>query len=228
MNIIEGRNIDASKITFKEPRCVVGSNGQCMNVNLMYDGKDASFQTPWMTMPWDMDVNTNGLHPKYSVNLSFNDIENNPELKEFHDKIIEVEEKIIDAGIENSIYWLKKKKCSRDVIDKTFTRILKKDNIVLNTADGKRHNVNIHQPTMNFKIYRNTKEYVNNNNWSIKVSDNKGILYNINNPDSSDDLEKLLKKKTRMRAIIKCEGLLLHVMAGKYMCNWRITSAEID
>ena len=173
-----------------------------------------------------MDVYTNGHHPKYSVNLSFNDIENNPELKEFHDKIIEVEEKIIDAGIENSIYWLKKKKCSRDVIDKMFTRILKKDNIVLNTVDGKRHNVNIDQPTMNFKIYRNSKEYVNNTYWRFKVSDNKGKLYNINNPDSSDDLEKLFKKKTRMRAIIKCEGLLLHI--GGYRCNWMITSAEID
>jgi len=226
MNIIEGRNIDASKITFKEPRHVVGTHGQCKNVNLMYDGKDASFQTPWMSMPWDMDVYTNGHHPKYSVNLSFNEIENNPELKEFHDKIIEVEEKIIDAGIENSIYWLKKKKCSRDVIDKMFTRILKKDNIVLNTVDGKRHNVNIDQPTMNFKIYRNSKEYVNNTYWCFKVSDNKGKLYNINNPDSSDDLEKLLKKKTRMRAIIKCEGLVLHL--GGYMCNWKIISAEID
>jgi hypothetical protein len=226
MNIIEGRNIDVSKITFRDPKYVVGSFGECRNVNLIYDGTDASFQTPWMSMPWDMDIYTRGAHPKYSVNLSFNDIENNPELKEFHDKIIEVEEKIIDAGIENSICWLKKKKCSRDFVDKLFSRILKKDNIVFNTVDGKRHNVIISESTMNFKIYRNMKCYTNSDDWRIKVSDKNGKLYNIHYPENSDDLEELFKKKTRMRAIIKCEGLFLR--RGVFVCNWMITSAEID
>ena len=55
-----------------------------------------------------MGCYTDGEYPKYSIDLSFKGLDENPDLMGFHDKFKELEQKIIDAGLENSIAWFKK------------------------------------------------------------------------------------------------------------------------
>ena len=90
-----------------------------------YNGGRLSVQTPWMTMPWKMGVYTEGEYPKYNIDLSFKGMDEDPELQAFHDKFQELEDKIIDGGVENSVAWFKKKTASRDVIDALFGRMIK-------------------------------------------------------------------------------------------------------
>ena len=122
MSLIKGKNIDTSKVAFSQPRVL--DNGAKL-VYLNYGGGRLSIQTPWMSMPWKMGVYTEGDYPKYSVDLTFKGMDENPDLQGFHDKLQELEEKIIDGGFENSVAWFKKKPASRDVVDALFSRIVK-------------------------------------------------------------------------------------------------------
>ncbi len=212
MSLIKGKNIDVSKISFSQPRVL--DNGAKL-VYLNYGGGRLSVQTPWMSMPWKMGVYTEGDYPKYSVDLTFKGMDENPDLQGFHDKLQELEEKIIDGGFENSVSWFKKKPSSRDVVDALFSRIVKvSTDRDTGEPDGK------WPPTMKLKVPRRDGVY------ETKVSDKSGKVYDINNKESGDNMEDLLVKNTKMRAIIQCVGLW--VASGSYMCQWKLTKAEVE
>ena len=44
-----------------------------------------------------------GEYPKYSMELSFGDLERDKNLKAFHDNMCEFDEHLIDAGVKNSM-----------------------------------------------------------------------------------------------------------------------------
>ena len=212
MSLIKGKSIDTSKVSFSPPRVL--DNGAKL-VYLNYNGGRLSVQTPWMTMPWKMGVYTEGDYPKYSVDLTFKGMEDSPDLQAFHDKLLELEEKIIDGGFENSVSWFKKKPTSRDTAEALFNRIVKvSTDRDTGEPDGK------WPPTMKLKVPR--RDGV----WETKVSDKSGKLYDINNKESGDTLEELLVKNTKMRAIIQCVGLW--VASGSYMCQWKLSKAEVE
>ena len=210
--LIKGKNIDTSKVTFSAPRVL--DNGAKL-VYLNYNGGRLSVQTPWMTMPWKMGVYTEGEYPKYSLDLSFKGMDEDPELQAFHDRFKELEEKIVDGGFENSVAWFKKKSTSREVVSAVFNRMIKVSaDKETGEPDGK------WPPTMKAKVPRR------DGTWETKVQDKVGKVYNVNDTDSGDNMEDLLVKNTQMRAIIQCVGLW--VASGNYMCQWKVTKAEIE
>ena len=212
MSLIKGKNIDTSKVAFSQPRVL--DNGAKL-VYLNYGGGRLSIQTPWMSMPWKMGAYLEGDYPKYSVDLTFKGMEENPDLQGFHDKLLELEDKIIEGGVENSVSWFKKKTANKDVVDALFSRIVKvSTDRDTGEPDGK------WPPTMKLKVPR--RDGV----WETKVSDKSGKIYDINNKESGDNLEDLFVKNTRMRAIIQCVGLW--VASGSYMCQWKLTKAEVE
>ena len=210
--LIKGKNIDTSKVSFSAPRVL--DNGAKL-VYLNYNGGRLSIQTPWMTMPWKMGVYTEGEYPKYSLDLSFKGMDEDPELQAFHDKFKELEEKIVDGGFENSVAWFKKKSTSREVVSAVFNRMIKVSaDKETGEPDGK------WPPTMKAKVPRR------DGTWETKVQDKAGKVYTVNDTDSGDNMEDLLVKNTQMRAIIQCVGLW--VASGNYMCQWKVTKAEIE
>ena len=48
----------------------------------------------------------------------------------------------------------------------------------------------------------------------------------INDAESDENLEDVLVKHSRVRAIIQCVGLW--VASGNYMCQWKLVKAEVD
>ena len=48
----------------------------------------------------------------------------------------------------------------------------------------------------------------------------------INDSENPDNCEDIFVKNTRVRAIITCVGLW--VASGNYMCQWKLTRAEVD
>lgn len=213
--LIKGKNIDISKLAFSQPRVL--DNGAKL-VYMNYDGGRLSVQSPWMTLPWKMGVYTEGEYPKYSIDLSFKGMENDPDLQAFHDKLQEVEEKIVDAGFDNSVSWFKKKKTTREVVEAIFNPILKvsKDKET-GEPDGK------WPPTMKLKVARKNGVWESNRDKPLVVKDQTGKQFKIN---SEDNLEDIFCKNTRLRVKMSCVGLW--VASGNYMCQWQLTSAEVD
>ena len=217
---IKGKNIDTSKIAFSQPRVL--DNGAKL-VYMNYNGGRLSVQSPWMNLPWKMGVYTEGEYPKYSIDLSFKGMENDSDLQQFHDKLQEIESKIIDGGFENSVSWFKKRLSSREFAEQLFNPILKvsKDKDT-GEPDGK------WPPVMKLKISRKNGQWESGRDKSgrekpLVVKNIDGHTYNIN---SEDNLEDLFVKNTKVRVKMSCVGLW--VASGNYMCQWQLTAAEVD
>jgi hypothetical protein len=213
--LIKGKNIDTSKVSFSQPRVL--DNGAKL-VYMNYDGGRLTVQSPWMSLPWKMGVYTEGEFPKYSIDLSFKGMDDDTDLLAFHDRLQEVEEKIVDAGFENSVSWFKKKKTTREVVEASFNPILKvsKDKDT-GEPDGK------WPPTMKLKVARKNGVWESNKDKPLVVKNQDGVAYKIN---SEDNLEEILTKNTRIRVKMSCVGLW--VASGNYMCQWQLTHAEVD
>lgn len=214
--LTKGKNIDVSRVGFSAPK-VLDNGAKLVYVN--YNGGRFCVQTPWMTMPWAMSCFSEGPYPKYSAELSFKGMDDSGkdalELQQFHDKLIELEGKIVDAGVENSVSWFKKKTNSREVIEALFNPIVKvsKDKET-GEPNGK------YPPTFKAKVPQMNK------NWDVKVFNTEGRQYQINDAESGDNLEDVLVKFSKVRAIIQCVGLW--VASGNFMCQWKLVKAEVD
>jgi hypothetical protein len=212
MSLVKGKNIDTSVVSFAVPRTL--DNGAKL-VYVNYNGGRFSVQTPWMSMPWKMGVFTDGEFPKYSIDLSFKGMDDNKDLKEFHDKMKEVEQTIIDAGLENSVPWFKKKISSRDGVVEKFNPVIKESrDKETGEPDGK------WPPSMKVKVPR--RDGV----WEFKVSNKDGTNYKINDTENPDNCEDIFVKNTNVRGIIQCVGLW--IASGNYMCQWKLTKAEVE
>ena len=71
-------------------------------------------------MPYDMneykpDNGSTDVDSKYSISLSFNNMETDLKVKEFYDKLKSLDKKLISMGVKNSKTWFKKNH-SKDVI----------------------------------------------------------------------------------------------------------------
>jgi len=212
MSLVKGKNIDTSAISFAVPRTL--DNGAKL-VYVNYNQGRFSVQTPWMSMPWKMGAFTDGEYPKYSIDLSFKGMEEGNDLQLFHDKMKEVEQKIIDGGFENSVAWFKKNIKSRDGVVEKFNPVIKESrDKETGEPDGK------WPPSMKVKVPR--RDGV----WEFKVSNKDGTHYKINDSENPDNCEDIFVKNTRVRGIIQCVGLW--VASGNYMCQWKLTKAEVE
>ena len=219
-SLTKGKNLDTSKVTFSSPKVL--DNGAKL-VYMNYDGSRLSVQTPWMSTPWKMGVYTEGEYPKYSLDISFKGMDVDADLQKFHDKMQLIEEKIIDAGHENSVAWFKRKKTTREAAEALFNRMLKvSKDAETGEPDGK------WPPTMKLKISRKNGTWEAGRDRSgrekpLVVKNSDGNVYKIN---SEDNLEDIFVKNTRLRVKMSCVGLW--VASGNYMCQWQLTHAEVD
>ena len=205
------KNIDVSRVTSSDPR-VLDNGAKLVYIN--YKNSRFNVQTPWMTLPWDMNCYTEGPYPKYSMELSFNDYENNEELTQTLNKFKELDEKMIDIGLSKSVQFFKKKTSSREVVEGHYTRMIRE------SRDKETGEVNNkYPPTIKLKIP------CKDNQFDVKLYKN-GTLCNINDHDSDVKITDLLVKNTKARCILQCVGLW--IASGNYMCQWKIVKAEID
>ena len=209
--VTKGKNIKSSNIAFS-PAKVLDNGAKLVYVN--YNEGRFTVQTPWMDLPWAMSSFTEDKYPKHSITLSFRGMDERPDLKIFHDAILEVEKRIIKGGVENCASWFKKQKLSSDVVSNLFNPILRVSCDSEGVPNGK------YPPTMRVKVPQR------DGIWESKVYDKTGNQYRINDSQSGDRMEELLVKGSKMRCIIQCVGLW--IASGNYMCQWKVTRAEVD
>ena len=117
---IKGKNFNSKLVSISDKPNVMESGAKYVWVGYEHNGspKNLVLQTPYMTCPFGMNCFDKGEYPKYSTELSFSGVESDKNLKSFYDNLESFDEHLVDAGVKNSMSWFKKKKASRDAIQK--------------------------------------------------------------------------------------------------------------
>ena len=110
------KNIDVNKLRYSEMKTLT-SGAKTVYVN--YGSEKLTIQTPVLSLPYGLgepyeakDAAKNGTtisdkEKKYDLTASFRGIDENPKVKVFHDKLKEIENKIIDDAFSNRLAWFK-------------------------------------------------------------------------------------------------------------------------
>jgi hypothetical protein len=212
------KNIDVNKIRYSELRSL--SSG-AKTVYLNYGAEKLTMQTPVLSIPYGIGVpfvakedakNGNvATENKYDLTLSFRGMDENPKIKTFHDKLKEIENKIVDDAFTNRIAWFKDDfDGNKAFVSKLFSPIIKVDK---DKETGKV--VGKYPPTFKAKLPFDNKT----NNFSFDSYD-----MDNNELDFSGIMNKLKGAKTQL--IVQLTGIWF--AGGKYGCSWKIISAKFQ
>jgi hypothetical protein len=138
-------------------------------------------------------------------------MDENPKIKQFHDKMKELEQKIIDDAFDNRLAWFKNNfSGNKDVVSNMFTPIVKHDK---DKQTGEY--ANKYPPTFKAKIPFNSLE--NKFEFDCYDMDNNEINFN-------DILTNL--KGGKAQFIIQLNGIWFS--AGMFGCSWKIVSSKFQ
>jgi hypothetical protein len=228
---VKAENFDISNVEFSEVK-TMNNGGKTVYVNL--GGQSVFLQAPEMEVPWDSgDFYPQDKDPKsgkYTVKVSMKDMENNPQVKEFHDKMLALDEKLKTAAVQNSVGWFKKKNMTPDAVENAYNPMIKvstdKDT---GEPDGK------YPPQFSFKIVQYDGEV------KCRFYQYGAGEMNVNDPSSENyrkvgivrpfeerlttKHEGLFKRGTRVKMILRCKGIYL--ISGRFGCTWQAEQLRI-
>jgi len=217
MNVLLAKNFDTAKLKYSELK-VMKSGAKSVYIN--YNGNKVNLQTPVLTIPYGVndnmqfikkDDNRKDEERKYDVTVSFKGMDENPKIKQFHDKMKELENKIIDDAFANRLVWFKNNYGgNKDVVANMFTPIVKHDKDKLTGEYA-----NKYPPTFKAKIPFNSFE----NKFEFDCYDMENNETNFN-----DILANL--KGGKAQFIIQLSGIWFS--AGMFGCSWKIVSAKFQ
>ena len=217
MSLVKGKNVSMSSVTVSAAKSL--DNGAKL-VYVNYNKGRFNIQTPPMELAWDVNCYNEGPYPKYSCEISFKgmdeDTKQGRDLKGFHDKMVELEEKLVDEGVKNGSAWFKlaKGKVNKDIIGSKFGPLVRVSKNKEGEPDGK------WPSTMKLKLqYKDNK-------FGCKLVDTEGVPIDINNTESGQDIDATLVKGAKVKCVIQCVGLW--IASGNYMCQWQLVKAEVD
>ena len=138
-NITLTKNLDYDNLAFSEVK--KNSMGGNM-VYMQYNNKKLMIQTPEMAAPFGLSTFTDDKSGavKYSIDVSFRDVDTNPKIKDFYDKMVAFDECVLKSAVENSKAWFGKQ-MSMEVVKELYKNTVKPSNQPEKYA-----------PTMKFKI----------------------------------------------------------------------------
>ena len=217
MNVLLAKNFDTNKLKYSELK-VMKSGAKSVYIN--YNGNKVNLQTPVLNIPYGVndnmqfikkDDNRKDEERKYDVTVSFKGMDENPKIKQFHDKMKELENKIIDDAFANRLVWFKNNYGgNKDVVANMFTPIVKHDKDKLTGEYA-----NKYPPTFKAKIPYNSLE----NKFEFDCYDMDNNETNFN-----DILANL--KGGKAQFIIQLSGIWFS--AGMFGCSWKIVSAKFQ
>lgn len=217
MNVLLAKNFNVDKLKYSELK-VMKSGAKSIYIN--YNGAKVNLQTPILNIPYGVNDNIQFIKKdearkdeerKYDITVSFKGMDENPKIKQFHDKMKELEQKIIDDAFTNRLVWFKNNYSgNKDVVSNMFTPIVKhdKDKVTGEYA-------NKYPPTFKAKIPYNSLE--NKFEFDCYDMDNNEINFN-------DILSNL--KGGKAQFIIQLSGIWFS--AGMFGCSWKIVSSKFQ
>ena len=217
MNVLLAKNFNVDKLKYSELK-IMKSGAKSVYIN--YNGNKVNLQTPILNIPYGVNDNMQFIKKddtrkdeerKYDITVSFKGMDENPKIKQFYDKMKELEQKIIDDAFTNRLAWFKNN-CSgnKDFVSAMFTPIVKhdKDKVTGEYA-------NKYPPTFKAKIPYNSSE--NKFDFDCYDMDNNEINFN-------DILANL--KGGKAQFIIQLSGIWFS--AGIFGCSWKIVSSKFQ
>lgn len=199
---------DVSKVTFSAPR--VMKNGAKV-VYVGYKGEKLLFQTPVCVSPFGINrwQNEDGTGPvKYSIDFSFQGMDQRPALKRFYENLNDLDTKLIQEGFVNHDKWLSLKKAPKSVddVENVYTRIVKMP------KDKEKY-----APTFKVNMPHDGSRF------TFDVYDNKQNMVNLFDMIERKEIET---KRAKVWAIIQCTGIW--VAGGKsFGCSWKVLQMEL-
>jgi hypothetical protein len=197
--VMKASEINVSKLNFSQPK-KLPNGGNKVYVNT--DSGTLYVQTPNVNILWDTkfysgDSEDSGNYP---IEFSLTNLENNSQMKEFHDMLVSFDTHLVDLAYKNRKEWFGAKlaKANRDTIESLYTPMIK---ISIDKETGEPNGK--YPPRFGFKI----------NMWEgkhqCKVYDDKRSLFQIDDKDA-DDFKSLkddiLLKGSNIKVLLKCHG----------------------
>ena len=216
-NVLLAKNVNVSKLKFSEPKTL---SNQSRTVYINYESDKLTLQTPIQRLPYGIgdwnDANNAGKKAedsikKYDLHTSFTDVDTNPKMKAFLDKMVEIEKRIVEEAFVNRVSWLQDDyEGSKKLVEKLFVPIIKIDK----DKDTKKV-VGKYPPTMKLKL-----PYDNRNDcfaFESQDMDGEGI-------DFKAVMSNL--KGSKARLIIQLSGLWF--AGGRYGCTWKVVRGMFE
>lgn len=209
-NITRLSQFEAKHINYSNIR-VNTFGGKSIYLNYLESKRSLVVQTPQMMMPYDVGefqpLDSSGKpdgDKKYTMNLSFRGMEDNPKVKQFYDKLQSIDEKLITDAVKNSLPWFKANH-QREVIKALYSPIIKvSTDKETGEADGKYPaTIRIKLPTKGGKF---TCEAYNAQREEI-------------------DLLTSLGKGAQVKALMQCTGVWF--AGGKFGLSWKVVQMKV-
>ena len=196
--IIKPRDFTTEKVALKGMR-ETGNGGKMVYLN--YEGEPLVVQTPELVLPFGLNAwprenesDGGGQPQKYTLEMAIQ----GPSTKRFLDMLTDLDQKLLEEGMKNSLAWWKKQHKSVDVTDAVYKRIVK-------------NNPNNDHPPL-FKA-------------NIPVRDGK-IMCDVFDGDKNPiDITCTRTKGARAMAIVQCTGVWL--AGGNFGCTWKVLQLRI-
>ena len=214
------KNVDVNNLRYSELK-TLASGAKSVYVN--YGNEKLTIQTPIMTLPYGLgepyeakEAAKNGTvlpekDKKYDLTMSFRDMDSNPKVKIFHDKMKEIENKIIDDAFTNRLAWFKDDfDGNKSFVSKLFTPIVKIDK---DPNTGKV--VGKYPPTFKAKLP-----------FEQKTNTFKFDSFDMENNEIDFETIMTKLKSAKVQLIVQLTGLWF--AGGKYGCSWKIVSSKFQ
>ena len=202
--IITPKKFDVSEISLAD----VQKNK--MGGNMVYmkycDMKKLTIQTPLMSAPFGIstyvDDKTNA--KKYSIDISFKGVEDDPKIQTFLDKMSSFDEYLIEEGAKNSKSWFGKAQ-KKEVVEALYRPLVKPSKEPEKYA-----------PTMKIKIQARDDEF-NAECFKYNTGSNKHEPFNLAE----------ISKGAKVQLILEA-GSIWFVGKTQFCITWRLVQARVQ
>tara|TARA_B100000683_G_scaffold69290_1_gene67787 strand:+ start:3666 stop:4526 length:861 start_codon:yes stop_codon:yes gene_type:complete len=209
MSAMKASKVDLSKVTISSLKtldngakmCYVNYNG---GVSPMY------LQTPEVDIPFDASYySDNEKSGKYQVRFSLKDLDDNKSIRDFHSKMVEMDNFLKEKALENSVSWFKKAKMSMDTIDSLYTPMVKQH---LDPESG--------EPTGKYPDSFGFKIVKKDGKVQCPMYNEDKVYFDVNGEtENPTTVERVLVKGSKVKVVLRCNGVW--VANGKFGCTWR-------
>lgn len=211
MSVVLPKDIDISKIKYSEIK-VLPSGGKSVYIN--YNGGKMLVQTPILSVPYGANDGTKYSDvgdKKYDITVSFRGYDENTKIKMFHDKLKEIENKVIDDAFTNRQPWFKDDfDNNRAFVARMFTPIVKIDK---DKDTGKP--ANKFPPTFKAKMPYNNRE-------------DKYEFDSYNMDGDEIDMATIIKnlKGAKTQLVVQLTGIW--IIGSKFGCSWKVVIGKFQ
>ncbi len=212
------RNLDINKVSFVPGPAKPGRNP---GINIKYDGQNMQILVPRLAFPGGVMVRTDDKSGATSYtlmgtlagcdNYAKSPAPDGTDVQKFYNFLMQLEERIIAAGVENSVKWFGKKR-SEEGIREGFNRIVgtSKDNV-----DGEWVPNGKYPPSFKAKVP------VYDGRVSTEIVDgNRNPLY-----ATPESLTSIFSKGVECNLVVS--GSIYVIAGGGFGTTWRLQTAQV-